>query len=301
MEKSKVVIVSLNSNRGSRQRDAGLIREMYVRGLSSLSGQAQPDDAVRFFFKDRDRIGIKVNTIAGRAISTTPATSFPLANLLVASGWNANTVLIWDRTNRELKEAGYSLNMNQTGIKVYGTDTTGVGYNRTLTAYLNIGSLFSSIFTNTITASISLAVLKDHGLAGVTGGMKNYFGAIHNPNKYHDNNCDPFVAELIGTPLIRNKHRISILDALKVQYHRGPSSHPQWAENYGALIFSEDAVAADTVGWQIIKKLRAKKGLPSLEEEQRPPRYLNTAEKNGAGHIQSQKNPYHRNRGLNLR
>ena len=256
---------------------------MYARGLTSLSGQAQPDDALRFFFKDRDRIGIKVNTIGGRAISTTPATSLPLANLLVASGWNANTVLIWDRTNRELKEAGYSLNMNQTGIKVYGTDTTGVGYNRTLTAYLNIGSLFSSIFTNTITASISLAVLKDHGLAGVTGGMKNYFGAIHNPNKYHDNNCDPFVAELIGTPLIRNKHRISILDALKVQYHRGPSSHPQWAENYGALVFSKDAVAADTVGWQIIKKLRAKKGLPSLEEEQRPPRYLYTAEKMGLG------------------
>ncbi|MGD8538350.1 MAG: DUF362 domain-containing protein [Candidatus Aminicenantes bacterium] len=283
MEKSKVVIVSLNSNRGSRQRDTGLIREMYVRGLTSLSGQAQLDDALRFFFKDRDRIGIKVNTIGGRAISTAPATSLPLANLLVASGWNANTVLIWDRTNRELKEAGYSLNMNQTGIKVYGTDTNGVGYNRTLTAYLNIGSLFSSIFTNTITASISMAVLKDHGLAGVTGGMKNYFGTIHNPNKYHDNNCDPFVAELIGTPLIRNKHRISILDALKVQYHRGPSSHPQWAENYGALVFSEDAVAADTVGWQIIKKLRAKKGLPSLEEEQRPPRYLYTAEKMGLG------------------
>jgi uncharacterized protein (DUF362 family) len=173
--------------------------------------------------------------------------------------------------------------MNRAGIRVIGTDSNGVGYDRTLTAYLNIGSLFSAIFSRTITASVSLAVLKDHGLAGVTGGMKNYFGAIHNPNKYHDNNCDPFIAELFGTPMIRNKHRLSILDALKVQYHRGPSSHPRWAENYGALIFSEDAVAADTVGWHIIEKLRAKKGLPSLEEEQRSPKYLQTAEKMGLG------------------
>jgi uncharacterized protein (DUF362 family) len=283
MSKSTVVIVKQHNNRISGQTDTGLIKEMYIKGLTSLADQAQPGDALRVFFKDRDRIGIKINTIGGRSISTTPATSLSLADLFVASGWNANNVLVWDRTNRELQEAGYSLNMNQTGIKVYGTDSNGVGYNRSLTAYLNIGSLFSSIFANTITASISLAVLKDHGLAGVTGGMKNYFGAIHNPNKYHDNNCDPFIAELLGTPAIRNKHRISILDALKVQYHRGPSSHPQWAEYYGALVFSDDAVAADTVGFEIIKKLRAKKGLPSLEEEQRPPKYLHTAEKMGLG------------------
>jgi uncharacterized protein (DUF362 family) len=256
---------------------------MYIEGLTTLAGLKNLTDALHIFFKDKDRIGIKINTIGGSSISTAPTTSLSLAKLLTDNEWDANNILIWDRTNRELKEAGYSLNMNQKGIKVFGTDSNSIGYNRNLTAFLNIGSLFSTILTNTTTASISLAVLKDHGLAGVTAGMKNYFGAIHNPNKYHDNNCDPFIAELFSTPLIRNKHRISILDALKVQYHRGPSSHPKWAENYGALIFSEDPVAADTVGWQIIKKLRKKKGLPSLEEEERPPKYLHTAEKMGLG------------------
>ena len=283
MIKSTVVIVRNPRSKKTESVDPVLIKKMYLMGLTSLAGQATPGDALHVFFKNRDRIGIKINTIGGSSISTTPETSISLANLFVDNGWNANNILIWDRTNRELKDAGYSLNMNQTGIKVFGTDTNGVGYNSKLHAYLNIGSLFSSIFSNNITASVSLAVLKDHGLAGVTGGMKNYFGAIHNPNKYHDNNCDPFIAELLGTPMIRNKHRISILDALKVQFHRGPSSHPKWAENYGALVFSEDAVAADTVGWQIIKKLRAKEGLPSLEEEDRLPKYLHTAENMGLG------------------
>lgn len=283
MDKSKVVIVRSRASQDPVLSDPGSMREMYLQGLTALAGQKNPAEALRVFFKDKDRIGIKVNTIGGKSISTSPGTSLSLATFITDYGWNANNVLIWDRTNRELKEAGYSLNMNQKGIKVFGTDSVNVGYDKNLTAFLNIGSLFSTIQSDTITASVSLAVLKDHGLAGVTGGMKNYFGAIHNPNKYHDNNCDPFIAELFSTPMIRNKHRITILDALKVQYHRGPSSHPQWAENYGALIFSEDAVAADSVGWQIINKLRAQKGLVSLEEEERPPIYLSTAEKMGLG------------------
>jgi hypothetical protein len=113
--------------------------------------------------------------------------------------------------------------------------------------------------------------------------MKNYFGAIHNPNKYHDTNCDPFVAELFDTSLIKNKHCLSILDALTVQFHRGPSFHSRWAEKQRMLIFSFDPVAADTVGWHIIESLRAKKGLPSLSEEKREPIYLKTAEKMGLG------------------
>ncbi|MGC8746512.1 MAG: DUF362 domain-containing protein [Candidatus Saccharicenans sp.] len=113
--------------------------------------------------------------------------------------------------------------------------------------------------------------------------MKNYFGAIHNPNKYHDSNCNPYIAELFETDIIRGKHRLSILDALRVQYHRGPSYHPQWAENCQKLIFSTDAVAADSIGWKLIEELRAKKGLPSLKEENRQPAYLFTAEKMGLG------------------
>jgi uncharacterized protein (DUF362 family) len=134
-----------------------------------------------------------------------------------------------------------------------------------------------------VSASISLAVLKDHGMAGVTAGMKNYFGAIHNPNKYHDSNCNPFVAELFETDFIRKKHRLTILDCLLVQYHRGPSYHPRWTEKYEALLFSLDPVAADFVGWQLIEKLRAGNGLPSLEEEKREPLYLRTAERMGLG------------------
>lgn len=257
--------------------------QMYRRGIKSLTDHVDLRDSLSQFFKGNDRIGIKINTISGKKLSSLPATSLSLARLIAENGLSEENIFIWDRTNRELKQAGYRLNMNQRGIKVFGTDANGVGYERELVSHRNIGSLFSSIQARFITASVSLAVLKDHGMAGVTAGMKNYFGAIHNPNKYHDSHCDPFIAELFETEYIRKKQRFSILDALLVQYHRGPSYHAKWAEKYEALIFGRDPVAVDSIGWQIIENLRAKKGLPTLKEEGREPAYIRTAEKLGLG------------------
>lgn len=288
MANSRVVLVR---GRGVLNQEATIdqnkLLEMFNRGFELLMDKQNPRDGLRLLFSPDDRVGIKINTISGKMLSTRPDVALSLAKLLLEAGIRERNIIIWDRTNRELKDAEYRLNFNGSGFKVFGTDTQGVGYTRDLVAHLNIGSLFSLIQSDMVSASISLAVLKDHGMAGVTAGMKNYFGAVHNPNKYHDFNCNPFVAELFETDFIRKKHKLTILDCLLVQYHRGPSYHPHWAERYEALLFSLDPVAADFVGWQLIEKLRAQKGLPSLEEEKRAPIYLKTAEKMGLGKANS--------------
>jgi uncharacterized protein (DUF362 family) len=179
-----------------------MLTRMYSQGLSTLTDQPQLQDALHSFFPPKEKIGIKINTIGGKSISTRPAVALSLASLLSENG-NQENIIIWDRTNRELRDAGYRLNWNRGGIRIFGTDTQGVGYGRDLVSHLNIGSLFSSIQSDLISSSISLAILKDHGLAGVTAGMKNYFGSVHNPNKYHDTNCNPYVAEVFDTNTIK--------------------------------------------------------------------------------------------------
>jgi uncharacterized protein (DUF362 family) len=258
--------------------------EMIRRGLALVTGTDGVLEGLRTILEPGDRIGIKINTIGGRKISTRPEVALGLAGWLTKAGAPEKNILVWDRTNRELKEAGYKLSDDRNGLKIFGTDTAGAGYETELVSHLNIGSLFSTIHTNFVTASISLAILKDHGLAGITASLKNYFGAIHNPNKYHDHHCDPYVAELFDIESVKKKHRLSIIDALVVQFHRGPSFHPQWADPSGILIFSKDPVAADAVGWHLIEKLRARQGLPSLREEGREPTYLATAEAMGLGY-----------------
>jgi uncharacterized protein (DUF362 family) len=284
MAESRVVLVKA---RGVLSADGDMnsakLTALYERGLSRLFPGGNAKDALRELFHSTDTIGIKINTIGGRSLSTRPEVAAALSRILADAGTPEDHIIIWDRSNRELKEAGFSLRMNRKGLKVYGTDAQGVGYSSQLTAHRSVGSLFSRLQSRVISASVSLAVLKDHGLAGVTGGLKNYFGAIHNPNKYHDNHCDPYVAEVFDCAPVKRKHRLTVLDALKVQYHRGPAYHSRWADLSGALIFSTDPVAADIIGWRLIEKLRAASGLPSLVEEDRAPRYLQSAADLGLG------------------
>jgi uncharacterized protein (DUF362 family) len=281
---SKVVVIH---GRGVRPEpgiaDGTKIGRMVERGLVLLTGRTSVAESVRAIVAPSDRVGLKINGIAGRELTTPPEVALPLARVLGQGGIAARAIVIWDRTNREVREAGYKLNLDGPEFRVFGTDAAGAGYTVEPLAHRNIGSMFSTILMNWVTASVSLAVLKDHGMAGVTAGMKNYFGAIHNPNKYHDTNCDPYVAELFDAAPVKTKHRLTILDALTIQYHRGPSYHPRWAERAEKLVFSLDPVAADAVGWRLIESLRRAKGLPSLAEERRPPLYIQTAERLGLG------------------
>lgn len=278
MAKARVVVVRSAAARQERGGpDPAVLGRMYERGLGLLLGPSGP------LFRPGERVGIKINTIGGRALSTRPEVAQGLARRLMVEGLADKDIFIWDRTTRELREAGYSPQAGRSGVRVFGTDTDGVGYGPELVAHLGVGSLFSRILTEFVTASVSLAILKDHGLAGVTAGMKNYFGAIHNPNKYHDHGCDPHVAEVFDAPPVRSRHRLTVLDALLVQFHKGPSYHPRWAARYGGLVFGLDPVAVDRTGWDIIEGLRAGTGLPSLEEEGRAPGYLRTAERMGLG------------------
>jgi uncharacterized protein (DUF362 family) len=284
MAKSRVVLVRSEkvwTPDGGLDQD--LLGRMFARGFALLEAGGDGRAAAAALFRPDDRIGIKVNTIGGRAISTRPETALALTGWLASSGFPEKALFIWDRTTRELRSAGYAPAAGRSGVRIFGTDADGVGYGPDLVAHRSVGSLFSRILTELVTASISLAILKDHGLAGVTAGMKNYFGAIHNPNKYHDSNCDPYVAEVFDAPPVKSRHRLTILDALVVQFHRGPSYHARWAARHGGLIFSRDPVAADTVGWGLVEKLRAGAGLATLRDEGRAPTYLNTAATLGLG------------------
>ncbi len=284
MVRSRVVVIrSGNVWTSAGSPDPAVAARMFARGFTLLTGADDGAAAAASLFRPDDRIGIKINTIGGRAISTRPEVALALAGWLERSGRAPKNLFIWDRTTRELRDAGYAPSAGRDGVRIFGTDAADVGYGADLVSHLGVGSLFSKIQTEFATASISLAILKDHGMAGVTAGMKNYFGAIHNPNKYHDGRCNPAVAEVFDAPPVKSKHRLSILDALIVQYHKGPSYHARWAEKFGGLVFSLDPVAADVVGLTIIERLRATAGLPTLEDEGRAPLYLATAEKMGLG------------------
>jgi len=250
---------------------------MFKKGLQTFSGDLDFRDAIRRFYSTRDILGLKVNCLAGKGASTHPEVALAFANLLKDSGMKEKNIIIWDRSNDELEEVGFPLNYRSDGFRCFGTDTDGIGYSSDLYEHLNVGSLVSNILLSYTNVQVNIPTLKDHSLAGISCALKNYYGAINNPNKYHEDGGVPFIADLNALPEIKNQQRLIICDALTVQYKGGPSYHPSWNETFGGIVISSDPVALDFVGSQIIDQLRQRKGFPSLEKSGMSPKYIFTA------------------------
>jgi len=229
------------------------------------------------------RVGIKTNCLTFFNPTLLPLVDALSEMLVDSTGIDENNIIVWERTNRELKKAGYTLNASSFGRRCLGTDTQGVDYGEDFYTSGRVNSRISRILTTMVDHSINLPVLKDHSLAGLSGGLKNMYGAINNPNKYHANNCSPFTAEINNLGPIRAKHCLTILDAVRVQYDNGPGFDGDAIDWYNGIIVSTDPVAADRVALELLEGLRSQHGLPPLEKVGRQVKYLAEAQKLGLG------------------
>ncbi len=245
---------------------------MLNTALKNLTSADDADEAWRALFDPGDTVGIKVNCMAGRSLSPNTELVAAIARSLLKIGIPRDRIIVWDRNKRDLRGAGFRVEGKNGLYRCFGTDSA--GFDDKLYENGSVGSLISSIITRMCTAVINVPVLKDHGITGVSLSMKNYFGAIHNPNKYHPGGGSPYIADLNALNIIRSKERLIICDCLQAQYHAGPAYAPKWNLPLGGLLLSRDPVALDTTGLGIIARIRAEKGLPSLEEEKRMPRYI---------------------------
>ncbi|HUV31399.1 MAG TPA: DUF362 domain-containing protein [Acidobacteriota bacterium] len=279
---SRVVVVKSNG----KPTGNGFGRQEYVAllsaGLGWLSGENEVRAALRKYLPS-GTIGMKTNCLVGRRNSTPVALVDALSQLLTGAGFDENDLVVWDRTNRELAGADFPLNAASRGRRCLGTDTNGAGYSEEFYSFGEVNSLVTRILTDMVDHNVNLPVLKDHSIAGLSAGLKNMYGAIHNPNKYHGNNCDPYCAHVSNLSPIRQKNRLTVLDAVRVQYDRGPGFVGRHMYSYNGVVISDDPVAADRVGLEILERIRAINGLPSLEKAGRPVKYLGSAEATGLG------------------
>ncbi len=231
-------------------------------------------------FRPSDVVGIKVNCIAGKGLSTHSELVSILVRWLQEAGVPPRNIVVWDRTDRDLTAAGFELNRGASGVRVLGTNED---YDWKPREWGPNGSCFPRMLVESMTALINVPVLKDHDLAGASLGMKNWYGAIHNPNKCHEDGCNPFIPHLAAFPLIREKLRLTVVDGLTGQCHGGPGRSPKWAWPYQGILASSDPVAVDAVGIRILEERRREVELGSLESEKRAPRWLAEASKLGLG------------------
>lgn len=274
--KSKVVVATDKDLRGQGTLpEEQRVSKLLDRAMLAYGGH--PTDSWKHIVHPGEKVSIKVNTIAGKGLSTHVSLVLAICERLQQAGIKPGDIIIWDRTNHELEKAGYTIATDPNRVRCFGTDTPGFGYEEMPENFGSVSAKLSKILTRNCDVMINLPLLKDHELAGVTLAMKNMYGVVEKPNALHGGGCNPYVADLNMLPPIRQKMRLTVLDAMTGLYNGGPGFKPEYAWPHNSLLIAQDRVALDHIGSQIIERKRAEKGMKSLADVGRPATYIATA------------------------
>ena len=274
--KSKVVVARDPALHGSAaQPDEKRVLDLLDRAMVSYTGRDKPIEAWKHIVPAGKVIGLKVNGLGGKGISTHAVLVLAICERLQQAGVKPGNIVIWDRNARDIQACGLTISTDPSRVRCYGSDVAGYEDQPVACGAVNIK--LSKLLMRECDLVIGVPILKDHSMSGVTFAMKNMFGVLERPQDLHKDGCNPGVADINRIPVVREKVRFTIGDALSSVYDGGPGFHPEHLWYPNALIVGEDRVAVDHTAWQMIEHKRAEAGLPTLEAAGRPPRYIATA------------------------
>jgi uncharacterized protein (DUF362 family) len=274
--KSKVVVARDAALHGADGKlDDKRVLDLLDHAIASYTGNDKPVEAWKSIVPVGKVIGIKVNGLGGKGISTHAALVMAVAERLQQAGVKPGEILVWDRNAHDLEACGMTINTDPSKIRCYGSDVS--GYEETPVACGTVKIKLSKILTRECEMVLNLPILKDHIMAGVTFSMKNMYGILDRPMDLHGGHCNPGVADINSISVVREKVRFTIGDAMTSVYNGGPSFRPEYLWKPNALIVGEDRVAVDHTAWQMIEKKRTEAGMQSLEAGGRKPVYIATA------------------------
>jgi len=303
VQKSTVVMVKHDG--ATDERGVGnpaVVKKLVARAVAEFTGKDSPREAWREFVSPDDIVGIKINCIGKKAFSTQRCVVGAIVDGVTSADVKPNNIIVWDRWNWEMQAAGYEINTSGEGVRCYGSDRgsydqakleqmlpgkrmqvvqelTRDFYTKEPTDVAGVPVYFSKTLFEQVTALISVPLVKDHRMSGVTCSMKNHFGSILNPSDLHKSYCDPYLAHLNLAPPVRDKTRLIVTDFLRAVYKGGPQDSPdRWRQN--AVMVSTDSVATDSVALRYIEEKRAENSISPIGERAR---HVATAAKLGLG------------------
>ncbi|HUT18751.1 MAG TPA: DUF362 domain-containing protein [Anaerolineae bacterium] len=224
-----------------------VVLQMLDAALVELTGIGDALAAWRALFDPGEMVGIKVNTIS--RYTTSPAVAYAVAQRLQDAGLPAEQIVIFDRTDWELRDRGFALDPDGPGVRCRGA--------KAWESPADVSGSTQRIHDVMLScdALINIPALKQHGDSGFTSAMKNHYGTVSNPGQLHGNNCDPYIPAVNALPVIRDKTRLIVGDFIRIcPYDWNRMS----VENKIAMSF--DPVAHDIVARQVLVNRRAADG-----------------------------------------
>ena len=272
--------------------------EMLKASMLALTGASTLQEAWLKFVKPNEIIGLKVNPVAGKMLTTSHAVTRSIIKQMEEAGISRSNMVIWDRREFQLHETGYT-EENYPGIRIIGTecqdaegsyyDTNGRLYSEdridknhylyadveekydaeTIPYMVNEGkySYYTKICTEQIDKIINIPILKNAG-AAVTLCLKNLaFGSISNTGRLHAKFWNETCAYACAFPPIRDKVVLNIVDGLIGCFDGGPAANPQFICQYNTMLVGSDPVAVDRIGHDIVLNKRIEEKRQAADRE----------------------------------
>jgi len=258
------------------------------RAMQEYLGKSKPADAWASLFSDKDLVAIKINCLGKPKMSTTPEVVRAIIAGLRSAGVQEDRIVVFDLFGSHMRMSRYRL------TKVKGKGVRYVhnkmwGYEDEWRKHPSGKVKFTKLMFDADKV-ISVPVIKDHALSGVTGALKNMaFGTIVNPSHHHRNNCDPGIANIYNLDPIKKKTTLIICDGAFIQYDGGPQSNPAARLPFNSLFVTRDPVALDKLMWEYLDDLRKKHRKRPLAKGRGKPVHIATAAGLGLGTDDRQK------------
>jgi len=267
--------------------DGREVQAMLDLALRRAFDVEKPEEAWRALFPDpTEVVGLKVNAVAGRGgVNTSPEMVRAITRGLGLAGIPKENILVFERSHEELTSVGFVLNPDGPGVRVLGTNSLFRSFQHAPQALTVAGQPVRLVqMVRLCSAIINCSVAKHHGSSGYTGALKNWYGVIEQPSRFHrDLNSASFIPEVAALEPIRTRVRLTVIEALRSQCERGPHVAREWQFTPRAVMVGTDQVALDAIGMRLVAEERRRRGLPSLPETGREPTYITVAASRGLG------------------
>jgi uncharacterized protein (DUF362 family) len=281
---------------------------MVEQGMLALTGAGNLHSAWKKFVKPGEKIGLKINPVAGKILTTSHEIVKAVIHQLELAGIARSDIVLWDRRAFQLTESDFTAE-NYPGIIITGTeqqDASGSYYDAdgklygekmidtswyfwadvegeydayTIPYMVNGGkySYFTRICTQMVDKIINIPIMKNAGTTA-TLALKNLaFGSVSNTGRLHQQLWAETCAQVCAFPPLRDKVVLNIVDGIRGCFDGGPGANPQFFTDYKTVLVATDPVAIDRVGYEIILKKRIEEKLQK-EESPGARRYMDLAQ-----------------------
>lgn len=269
---ARIVVVQGENLLEAFRPDEARVENAFNRGLTCFTRATTVSNAWLSLVATNDVIGIKVFSAPGPVAGTRPAVVGAIVQGLLAAGVPPGRIIIWDRREGDLRNAGFYELGQAFGVRVAGAAEAGydtnsfylpdspvVGQlvwgdlefgltNKALT--LGKKSFVSNLVSRQLTKIISVVPLMNETSAGLCGHFFSLaLGSVDNTRRFEGNPDRLAVAlpEIYALPVLGDRVVLNVTDALLLQYEGGPEGYLQFSTVRNELWFGRDPVALDTM------------------------------------------------------